>query len=132
MLGIFHDEVMHHRLAVRLHEGEVFTARTELEIGVQLPVRLDPVFAGSEHQQITAGLDLHGREHPLGQVLGIVGKRPAGQVDRGVTGVEKLDPVRVIAIGVLEVFVVDREDFADDHPGLRLAKRRADEQCSGH
>ena len=114
---------MRHRLPVRLHEAEVLTARAEFETSVQFPVRLGPVFAGGKHQQKTAGLDLHGGKHPFGQVLGIVAQRPASQVDRGVARVVKLDPVRVVAIGILQVLVVDREEFADDHPGLRLAKR---------
>ena len=132
LLGVFHDEVMHHCLAVRLHEAKVLAARAELEISVQLPVRLGPVFAGCKHQQITAGLDLHGRKHPLGQVLRIVSQRPTGQVDRGIAGIEKLDPICVVAIGVLQVLVVDREKFANDHSGPRLAKRWPSKQCGGH
>ena len=123
---------MRHRLPVRLHEAKVLTARAEFETGMQFPVRLGPVFAGGKYQQKTACLDLHGGKHPLGQVLGIVGQRPASQVDRGVAGVVKLDPVRVVAIGILQVLVVDREEFADYHPGLHLAKRCSKDQPGGH
>ena len=38
----------------------------------------------------------------------------------------------VVAIGILQVLVVDREEFADDHPGLHLAKRWPSKQCGGH
>ena len=71
---------MYDGLSVRSHEGESFAVCIESKIRVQF--RGDPVFAGSEHDEVLMRLDRHRRELPAREFFQAVGEIPALEVER--------------------------------------------------
>ena len=80
--GIF-GRVLRRNRTIWAHEGEVFTAGAEFEIGVERLSGDAAVAIRGKHDQVTASRKIRGRETPLGEVPGVVGQAPVQQVDGG-------------------------------------------------
>ena len=101
-------------MSVRLDQGQVFARRGELEIGVELRVVCPgAVFVRGKHHQIAAPGNHLRRELPLGQVVGVVGKIPTGEIHFLRLIVDDLDPIRRISIVVQQGGAVAGHEFAD-------------------
>ncbi len=95
LAGIRRRDRADHR-AVGIHQADILARLAEFEVGVQVgrAIGWPDVEPGGHYNQIAAGRDAAaGREIPFARLVGIVGQRPAGQVDRLAAGVVQLNPV---------------------------------------
>jgi hypothetical protein len=88
------------RSSVRHYEGQVFAARAEGEVCVEVAGWVDGTVSRGKHDQILARGEYNAGECPLIEVGGRVGQVPAAEVDRGVAGVENFDPIGRVAVAV--------------------------------
>ena len=77
---------------------------------MQLMGRIAPILVRSKDDAIAFGGNRNRGNGPAIQPVRGVGQRPARQIDRRVAGVEELNPIRIVAITVLErPFIVGHE-----------------------
>ena len=78
-----------------------------------------PVLAGSEDQQITVGCQRDVGELPFDEVFRVVRKRPAGQIHIVCGGVENFDPIRAVAVFVVDSVLIVGHELGYDHARQR-------------
>jgi hypothetical protein len=106
-----------------LDQAEVLAVAVQFEIGMQWTGRVLPVLLGGKHDQVGIGPERHGRELPLGQVIGLIGQEPAVQVHGARSRVVDLDPIGFVPVLVIEPIVVDRHELADQEQILSTKRQ---------
>lgn len=114
--------------SVRLEQREIFAGVVQSKIGVQRPAGHPAIFARSEHHDETVQREVRGGETPARPALRI-GERPTAQVHRVGAGVKNLDPIRGIAVLVVQRVVVLGHELGDEQvvQGPRRISQRAEQ-----
>ena len=111
--GVFRKEIVHHCHPVRQDQCQILTGITQLEIRVQFAAGLMTVLSRGEHDQIFARSQFHLWKAPLGQPAIIIRQGPSLKLHRLSTGIEQLDPIRMIPIPVTNAGAVPGAEFGD-------------------
>ena len=112
---VFRRELRRNGHAVRLNQGQEFTAGIETEARVQ--ARRGAVFAGGEHDEVAVRRQIDGRESPFGKIGRVVREEPANEIEGVRAGVMDFDPIGVIAVLVRYHTVSGRHEFGNDRLG---------------
>ena len=99
--------------AIRRHEGEILPASAEFEIRVERSPRSASIFLRSEHDQVTERWQVGRWELPLHQVVGGVREKPAAQTRADASFVVNFDPIRVLAILIVQDRDVGGHEFSE-------------------
>ena len=110
--------------AVGLAQREIAAGVLKAEIRVQLRARHAPVLAGCEYHEPRIRVERHVWELPPGRRLHVVREPPAGEVHGRRAVVVQLDPVRAVAVHIVEQAVVFRHELRDDDLAARRANQR--------
>lgn len=104
------------------------------EVGVQLGGGIAAVLVGGEDNEMAAGSERDGRKRPFVEVGGIVGEEVSGEPNIRRAIVVDFDPVRFVAVFVLQPGVVVGDELGDGEGGVRgRPKKRQDEnRGEGH
>ena len=112
------------RDAIRLDKQDRIPVRIEFEIGMQGAAREAPVLGRCKDDEGSAARYHHrSGKLPFGQGRRIVGEEPSSQIRRRGGRVGDFDPVRAVAIAILQPAAVFREELREPgrcRPGLRL------------
>ena len=111
---------------VRVVEAEEPARPAQAEVGVERCRGVGAVFPGGPDQQGAVGRDGDRGEGPLFLVQAGVGQPPAAEVDRAGAGVQQLDPIRAVAVFVLDANPVVREKLGNDDLRLHAAEGKGE------
>ena len=105
-------ELVDHRAAIGIDEGEVSAACGDFEVAMQLGK--STACASGEDDEVGISVERNASgEGPLGEVSGVAGEMKAVEVDGEGVGIVDFDPVREVAIFIGEVAVVASEKFVE-------------------
>ncbi len=103
--------------AVGFDEPQVFAPRRERKAGMQLAIGRRHADPGGKHDQTLRRVERNGRKGPFVEIGAVVGQMPAGQIGGFVASVVELDPVRFVAVVVLQTAGVRGHDLAENDVG---------------
>ena len=83
---------------------------------------INPIFAGSKNDEVSAGIQRHGRKGPFVQIRGIIGEMITAERDRRTIRIVDFDPIGILAILVLQTCFIIRHELGN----ARRAQDRQD------
>ena len=102
--------------SARFDQRQVFAVAVELEVRVQLGIRIGAVVTRGKHQHVTTRLHGNVGKGPASEIRCVVGQVPSVEVQRPSGRVVDLDPIRGVAVLVSQRAVVARHQLADHRP----------------
>ena len=126
------SEFRRHGRTVRTNQGQILPFAAQLEIRVELEPRHASVLCRGKDDQVGVGVEQSGGESPFGEVVGLVGEIPSGQVHNLCAGIVDLDPVLFLAINIVEPLVVDCHELVDANEFLGRHFGRGAEEADKH
>ena len=120
---IVRSKGVHCRHPIRLDEGEKLASSRERKVGVEEASRIDVgsgILVRGKDEQILPGGNLDRGKPPLVEIVGPVSQMPAAEVHGNGAKVVDLDPVRGIAVAVIDGRLVAGHELGDQDRGGEL------------